>query len=67
MNLIDLNQAFSQRGVWVSSGHPIADFFYFMQWDEKELDTQFIPNVYFWIPNSEILTKALSWIYIYTQ
>ena len=31
-----------------------------MQWDEKELDTQFIANVYFWTPNSEILAKALS-------
>ena len=47
-------QAFSQRGVWVSLGHPIADFGhpkypYFlciMQWDEKELDTQFTPHVY---------------------
>ena len=31
-----------------------------MQWDEKELDTQFTPNVYFWTPNSEILAKALA-------
>ena len=30
-----------------------------MQWDKKELDTQFTTNVYFWIPNSEILAKAL--------
>ena len=30
-----------------------------MQWDEKELDTQFIPNVYCWTPNSEIVAKAL--------
>ena len=30
-----------------------------MQWDEKELDTQFTPNVYIWTPNSEILAKAL--------
>ena len=30
-----------------------------MQRDEKELDTQFTPNVYFWTPNSEILAKAL--------
>ena len=30
-----------------------------MQWDEKELDTLFTPNVYFWTPNSEILAKAL--------
>ena len=30
-----------------------------MQWDEKEFDTQFSPNVYFWTPNSEILAKAL--------
>ena len=34
-----------------------------MQWDEKELDTQFTPNLCFWTPNSEILAKALiSWI-----
>ena len=53
-------QAFSQRGVRVSFGHPIADFghpniyifWWIMQWDEKELDTQFTPNVYFWTPNS---------------
>ena len=32
-----------------------------MQWDEKELDTQFNPNVYFWTSNSEILAKALVW------
>ena len=30
-----------------------------MQWDKKELDTQFTTNVYFWTPNSEILAKAL--------
>ena len=30
-----------------------------MQWDEKDLDTQFTPSVYFWTPNSEILAKAL--------
>ena len=24
-----------------------------MQWDEKELDTKFTPNVYIWTPNSE--------------
>ena len=30
-----------------------------MQWNEKELDTQFSPNVYFWTPNSKILAKAL--------
>ena len=43
---------FSQRGVWMS-GHPIADFGHLdihifgcmMQWDEKELDTQFTPIV----------------------
>ena len=31
-----------------------------MQWDEKEKnwDTQFTSNVYFWTPNSEILVKA---------
>ena len=28
-----------------------------MQWDEKELDTHFTQNVYFWTPNSEILAK----------
>ena len=31
-----------------------------MQWDEKELDTQFNPNAYFWTPISEILAKALT-------
>ena len=31
-----------------------------MQWDEKELDMQFTPNVYFWTPNPEILAKALN-------
>ena len=30
-----------------------------MQWGEKELDTQFTPNVYFWTPNSVILAKAV--------
>ena len=30
-----------------------------MHWDEKELDTQFTPNVYFWTPSTEILAKAL--------
>ena len=30
-----------------------------MQWDDKELDTQFTPNVYFWTPNSQILAKSL--------
>ena len=35
-------------------------FVYIRQWDEKELDTQFNPNVYFWTPNSEVLAKALS-------
>ena len=29
-----------------------------MQWNEKELDAQFIPNVHFWTPNSEILPKV---------
>ena len=35
-----------------------------MQWDEKELDTQFTPNVYFWTPNSEILSPkhAFNWM-----
>ena len=62
-----VEQAFSQKGVRVSFGHPIADFGHpnihiflcIMQWDEKELDTQFAPNVYFWTPNSEILANAL--------
>ena len=30
-----------------------------LQWDEKELDPQITPNVYFWTPNSEILAKTL--------
>ena len=30
------------------------------QWEEKELDTQFTPKVYFWTPNSEILAEALT-------
>ena len=30
-----------------------------MNRDEKKLDTQFTPNVYFWTPNSKILAKAL--------
>ena len=30
-----------------------------MQWDEKELDSQLTPSVYFWTPNFEILAKAL--------
>ena len=34
-----------------------------MQWDEKELDTQFTTNVYVWTPNSEILAKALEQYY----
>ena len=34
-------------------------FLCIMQWDEKELDTQFTPNVYFWTLNSGILAKAL--------
>ena len=33
-----------------------------MQWDEKELDTQFTPNVYIWTSNSEILAKALHFV-----
>ena len=37
-----------------------------MQWDEKELDTQFTPNVYFWTPNSEILAKAVVLIIFFT-
>ena len=51
----------------MSLGHPVADFGHpnihiflcIMQWDEKELDTQFTPNVYFWTPNSKILAKAV--------
>ena len=35
-----------------------------MQWDEKELDTQITPNMYFWTPNSEILAKALAVPYL---
>ena len=49
-------KAFGQRGVWVSVGHPIADFRH--------------PNIHIfcaqcngikknWTPNSEILAKAL--------
>ena len=60
------NQAFSQRGVWVSLDNLLLSldtlicvYIYIMQWNEKELDTQFTPNVYFWTPNSEILAKAL--------
>ena len=59
------HHTFSQRGVQGSSGHPIAHFGQpnihtcTMQWDEKELDTHFAPNMYFWTPNSEILAKAL--------
>ena len=34
-----------------------------MQWDEKELDTQVTPNVYFWKPNSQILANALVVMY----
>ena len=36
----------------------ISIVFCIMQWDEKALDTQFTPNVYFWTPSSEILAKA---------
>ena len=62
-----LHQAFSQRGVWVSFEHPklillifyTLIFFCIMQWDEKELATQFTQNLYFWTPNSEILATAL--------
>ena len=62
-----LKQNFSQRGVWLSFGHPMADFGHpnihiflcIMQWDDKALYTQFTPNVYFWTPDSEILAKAL--------
>ena len=41
--------------------HPNSNiFFLILQWDEKELYTQFDPNyAYFWTPNSEILAKAL--------
>ena len=52
----------------MSFGHRIADFGYpnihsfclYMQWDEKELNSQFTPNVYFGTPSSEILAKALA-------
>ena len=37
----------------------ISIFLCILQRDEKELDTQFTPNVYFWTPNSEILAKTL--------
>ena len=37
----------------------ISIFLCIMQCDEKELDTQFTPNLYFWTPNSEILAKDL--------
>ena len=51
-------QAFSQRGVRVSFGHPIADF-------GDTLISIFLcitqRDVYFWTPNSEILAKALLW------
>ena len=56
-------RAFSQRGVWVFFGHPNIHIFVYnvyhaiIQCDEKELKTQFTPNVYFWTPNSEILAK----------
>ena len=42
----------------------ISIFLCIMQWDEKELDTQFTPNVYFWTPNSEILAKALTLVWL---
>ena len=45
-------------------GHPTYPFFVcIIQWDEKELDSLFTPNVYFWTPNSEILAKTLSFMY----
>ena len=67
--LLIVAQAYSQRGIRVSFAHPLADFGHpnvskclcIMQWDKKELDTLFYPNVYFGKPNSEILPKALSW------
>ena len=59
MSKVDGRQAFSQRGVRVSFGHPIADFGHpniqilcMMQWDKKEFDTQFTPK-------PKIHTKAL--------
>ena len=62
--LLTPSQAFSQRGIWVSFGHHIADFGHpnihifclkIMQWNENN----WTPNVYFWTPNSEVLAKAL--------
>ena len=55
-------------GRYIGPLPPVADFGHpnihiilcIMQWDEKELDTQFTQNVYFWTPSSEILAKALS-------
>ena len=39
-----------------------------MQWDEeKKLDTQFTPNVYFWTPNPEILAKALTHVELHIK
>ena len=65
-----VSQAFSQRGVfwtpyyWIwTPQYPY--FFCIMQWDEKELDTQFTQNVYFWTPNSQILAKALESVDIF--
>ena len=58
-HLIGLKNVFSRplaRGV--SFAHPnIHIFLCTMQWDEKELDIQFTPNVHFWTPNSEILAR----------
>ena len=52
-------QGISQRGVWVSFGHPNIHIFCIMQWDEKELDTHFTPNVYFEHP----ILKSQVWVY----
>ena len=48
--------------VWVSFGHPIADFGHpnIHICVYKEVDTQLTPNVCFGAPNSEILAKALT-------
>ena len=59
-------QAFSQRGVRVSFGHPFAEFghpnihiFVYNAMGCKGIGHPIHPNVYFWTPNFEILAKAL--------
>ena len=40
--------------LFADSGHPnIHIFLFIMWWDEKELDTQFTPNVYFWTVDTQ--------------